>query len=828
MARGKLIFICQFGGNIVKDKDGSLSYVGGEANALYANNDTLFGDLKLKLAEICNMEHESMSIKYFLPGNRLVLINLSNDKDLKRMLAFHSSSVTADVFVFGKEGFDRDALKLDLCRASGIKLAETVEHVTPPAMAVDRAPSTSVDDHENPSHSQSDPEYPGNSSWSPATADMTSTPADTVKRRRRSATEKVRAGVPDISMIDDDVPRNGSESTKRKKSQSGTGTFTMADNEDDHQDILTGEDNEDDIKKLLASWKEGIDGPGQEFKSAYEFRDALQKYAVAHRFTYKFKKNDANRVNGRCAAEGCSWKIHASWVPQTQSFRIRKMNKTHTCGGESWKNAHPAKNWLVNIIKKRLHSAPHCKPKDIANNIAQDFGMELKYAQVWRGVENAKTQLMGSKKEAYNQLPWLCSKIVNMNPDSVAKLSITDINRFQRLFICFRAAVHGFQNGCRPLLFLDSTSLRSKYQESLLVVSAVDGNDYFFPVAIAVVDTENDDGWIWFLDQLKGAMSIPTAITFISDLEKGLHELVLRVFETAEQGYSMYHLIESFKKNLKGPFYGEGRGSLLSSLMAAAITNNVNVFKRSLEQIKQVSPNTHDWLLKIEPGYWANSLFKGVCYNHITDNAIEALIELLDAARDLPIRQKIEAIVQMMADLMNTRRTESREWKNSMLTPSKEELLERETMKASKLQVLSSSESVFEVRDDTVNVMNLETRECSCNGWRETGIMPCSHAIAVFKSTGRNVYDFCSKYFTIESFKLTYSESVNPVSGKPDDDDEEYEEGSVEAVLPPLISRTLGEEKMKPMKPKARAKRVVCCTKCKAAGHNKATCKAGV
>lgn len=105
MVRGKLILICQFGGEFVTKDDGSLSYAGGEAHALDISPETVFDDLKYKLAETCNLEYKSLSIKYFLPGNRRTLITLSNDKDLKRMYDFHGDSVTADVFLMGREGF---------------------------------------------------------------------------------------------------------------------------------------------------------------------------------------------------------------------------------------------------------------------------------------------------------------------------------------------------------------------------------------------------------------------------------------------------------------------------------------------------------------------------------------------------------------------------------------------------------------------------------------------------------------------------------------------------------------------------------------------------
>lgn len=111
MARGKLILICQSGGKFVTNEDGSMSYTGGEAHAVDINYETVFDDLKLKFAKMWNLECKSISIKYFLPGNRQTLISLSNDKDLKRMCKFHGCSVTADVFVMGRRaGFDHEAL----------------------------------------------------------------------------------------------------------------------------------------------------------------------------------------------------------------------------------------------------------------------------------------------------------------------------------------------------------------------------------------------------------------------------------------------------------------------------------------------------------------------------------------------------------------------------------------------------------------------------------------------------------------------------------------------------------------------------------------------
>ena len=669
---------------------------------------------------------------------------------------------------------------------------------------------------------------------SSAISDIASMPADTVKKRRRTASWKFGANGPTIVSVTDDVGQKKRTASRKKNTQSQiivwvTDNVEQQEKDGPWKDNFNGSSSlvatDVSLEKLVASWKEGITGVGQEFKSVYEFRDALQKYAIAHRFVYRLKKNDTNRASGRCVAEGCSWRIHASWVPAAQSFRIKKMTKSHTCGGQSWKSVHPAKNWLVNIIKDRLQDSPHHKPKDIAKCIFQDFGIELNYTQVWRGIEDAREQLQGSYKEAYNLLPWFCEKLMETNPGSIAKLLINDDKRFERLFVSFRASLHGFKNGCRPLLYLDATSLKSKYREILLIATAVDGNEGSFPVAFAIVDVETDDNWSWFLEQLKSAIStLQQPITFVSDREKGLKRSVLEIFVNAHHGYSIYHLMENFKKNLKGPFHGDGRSSLPINFLAAVHATRLDGFRKFTEEIKRVSSKAYNWVMQIEPECWTTALFEGEHYNQITVDVIHTYINLIEEVRELPITQKMEVLVHMMMDSINTSKTDSSTW-SSKLTPSKEEKLQDEIIKARSLKVLFSSDTLFEVHDDSINMVNIDSWDCSCLQWKATGL-PCCHAIAVFNCTGRSVYDYCSRYFTLDSFQLTYSESINPLPSIKSLDKEEAAALQTANVLPPCILRPQGRQRRKTIKTEEVTRRAVSCTRCKLAGHNKATCKA--
>ena len=77
-----------------------------------------------------------------------------------------------------------------------------------------------------------------------------------------------------------------------------------------------------------------------------------------------------------------------------------------------------------------------------------------------------------------------------------------------------------------------------------------------------------------------------------------------------------------------------------------------------------------------------------------------------------------------------------------------------EMLKAGKMNVLCSSETVFEVRGNGIFVVNLANYECTCLRWQLSGL-PCMHAIAVFNRLGRSFYDYCLKFLRKDYYHST-------------------------------------------------------------------------
>ncbi|ONK66544.1 uncharacterized protein A4U43_C06F9290 [Asparagus officinalis] len=660
IAGGKILAICQSGGDFVTSSDGSMCYNGGEAHAIDIDRDMLLKDLKSEIASMFHCRADTFSLKYFLPNNKKTLITVSSDKDLQRMVDFHGDSLTTDLFV--------------------IKNTKKVEN---------RKTKSVVADSDTPTRTT----IVANNNGSCNTS-------DTAKRRR-----------------------------------------------------------------VLDEWENLITGIGQVFDDIKSLRDALHKYAIANTFDYRFVKNESLRLTAECTTEGCPWRIHASRAAGTQEFVIKKWNETHTCGRRAGTERNKLANqrWVASVIKDKLKDSPNYSPKDIANDLQREYGVNLNYTQAWRGKYFAKQELHNSHEEACSQLPWLCGRILETNPGSVATLETSEDSKFS-LFIAFHASLSGFEHGCRPLLFLDGISLKASKQWKILAANAVDGENSVFPVAFSIVDTETPENWHWFLTQLKSALSTSRTITFISNRKNGLEEEVTQVFEGSYHGYCIRQLEEDFKEKLeeeeeeKTP---EAKDKIISELKKCVYACKVDEFNECIEHIKAESKELAEWVSAAKPELWSNALFKGLRYDSYSSDASVTFNSWIKSRYEPSVVQIVDMIRCKMMEMIYTRRESSNSWRE-ILTPSMNQKVQDDIAKARNFEVICSTGSVFEVHDDPVCVVNIETWECTCRKWQVTG-MPCVHALAVLVRTDGCIYEFCSKYFTTECYRLVYSLSIIPI-----------------------------------------------------------------
>nr|GEV82222.1 transposase, MuDR, MULE transposase domain protein [Tanacetum cinerariifolium] len=131
-----------------------------------------------------------------------------------------------------------------------------------------------------------------------------------------------------------------------------------------------------------------------------------------------------------------------------------------------------------------------------ANEIAEQYEAMI-YAHPERDVLNE-----------YKKLSDYAKALVDTNPGTSIDIKIEHIGTgiqpyFKRMYVCLAAVREGFLDGCRKYLGLDGCFLKGVVKGMLLTVVGKNANNQIFPLAWAIVETESQSSWTWFLEHLK-------------------------------------------------------------------------------------------------------------------------------------------------------------------------------------------------------------------------------------------------------------------------------------------------------------------------------------
>ncbi|CAN7074024.1 unnamed protein product [Brassica oleracea var. botrytis] len=210
-----------------------------------------------------------------------------------------------------------------------------------------------------------------------------------------------------------------------------------------------------------------------------------------------------------------------------------------------------------------------------------------------------------------------------------------------------------------------------KYKGVLLSASGQDANSRVFPIAFAVVESENTESWTWFFQRLS---------TIVEDAMVGRAGDAFRVSE----------------------------------------------FKEIMELIKLTDWRCWDYLEKIDKKLWTRSHFEGERFNVMTSNAAESLNNALLPARDSPIMALFEFIRRKLCTWYVSRRTEISKMKVNVPDNIQKILVEQLVLSMG-LLVMPCSTWLFEVTHRPTNfgfTVDLDKRTCTCLEFQKLGL-PC-------------------------------------------------------------------------------------------------------
>ena len=154
---------------------------------------------------------------------------------------------------------------------------------------------------------------------------------------------------------------------------------------------------------------------------------------------------------------------------------------------------------------------------------------------------------------------------------------------------------------------VDGTHLHGKYEGNLMIATSQDANNQIYPLAFAIVDSENDDSWRWFFEQLKNVIPNTSDLVFVSDRHKSIAKGIQNVYNQENHVVCTRHL----KENLKTYFKKKGSHALFT--LASECYTKVE-FRDYFQQICNMDSEMGAYLIKANLEKWARSQFKGTQY----------------------------------------------------------------------------------------------------------------------------------------------------------------------------------------------------------------------
>lgn len=156
----------------------------------------------------------------------------------------------------------------------------------------------------------------------------------------------------------------------------------------------------------------------------------------------------------------------------------------------------------------------------------------MSYWKAWRAREIAMDNAMGSTMGSYALIQPYFKLLMETNPNSIVSMETEadsqGVERFKYLFFALHASIQGYAY-LRKVVVIDGTHLKTRYGGCLIAASAQDANFQVFPLAFAVVNSENDDAWTWFMHKLTAIVPDEPQLVFVSDRHSSIYASIRKV-----------------------------------------------------------------------------------------------------------------------------------------------------------------------------------------------------------------------------------------------------------------------------------------------------------
>ena len=174
---------------------------------------------------------------------------------------------------------------------------------------------------------------------------------------------------------------------------------------------------------------------------------------------------------------------------------------------------------------------------------------------------------------------------------------VDNADHFKYFFMSLGASIEGWQH-CRPIISVDGTFLKCTFKGCMILACTLDGNNQIFPLAMAIVDSENDASYEWFFFKLKDAIGVREELVIVSDRHASIAKGAKNAFPEASHVICNYHLLQNLKTRFHEP-------AMANAFHACARAYHTTEFSRHMRRLDLINPGIRPYLFEVGFSRWA-------------------------------------------------------------------------------------------------------------------------------------------------------------------------------------------------------------------------------
>nr|KAJ0192415.1 hypothetical protein LSAT_V11C800439760 [Lactuca sativa] len=361
----------------------------------------------------------------------------------------------------------------------------------------------------------------------------------------------------------------------------------------------------------------------QKYKSKKELEDKIAHHALETRKNLFIKKNDKLRLRTTCKGKvvfnegqvdgpttgkkskgkskktktstelSCQWVLQASRKSEEKSWCVKTYQPEHSC-----LNTRKVRTATENVLSKQImdlvESNPTVPIKVVQELLQKRYKVSFSKDKVFRAIADAKKHVMGDYTKQYDVLRDYILELQSTNPDTTVKLELVQQPNlmFSENLYLLRWNEKRVESMIKGFYWFRWGLRERSLPRADLYYSGLDSNNGIYPLAYAIVESENTKSWKWFLEYLGDDLDLSqlSNFTFISDRQK--------FFPVAEHKFCLIHIYENMRKRWRTTEYKD-------RLWNCAKATTVQEFNRLMKEFSEYDIEAYEWLQKIPPQHWA-------------------------------------------------------------------------------------------------------------------------------------------------------------------------------------------------------------------------------